>query len=119
MRAWVRGSLCSTGLVLAMQAAEAAARAPAPHQLWVSHLLAGLVAALLGFLVARWWALAGIAVVGAAWYALSQMAGPVVPPEAMAQFGERYPFHVQATSLLVPLMVLVGIGARRQLPDPF
>lgn len=117
MRAWVRGSVCSTTLLLAVQAAEAAARAPAPHQLWVSHLLAGLVAALLGYVVGRQWALAGMAVVGAVWYALSQMAGPVVPPEALAQFGDRYPFHVQATSLIVPLMVLAGIGARRQLPD--
>lgn len=100
---------------LLLSAAPAAFAAPlAPHQLWVGHLLAGLVVALLGFLLARWWALAGIALVAATWYALPLLTGSV-PADAVAQFGPRYPFHVQATALLVPLMVAAGVFARRNL----
>ncbi len=105
----------AAALVALATAAPAAFAAPlAPHQLWVGHLLAGLVAALLGFVLARWWALAGIAFVATLAYALPQLTGSV-PADAVAQFGARYPFHVQATALLVPLMVAAGIFARRNL----
>lgn len=98
---------------LLLSTAPAAFAAPlAPHQLWVGHLLAGVVLALLAFLVARWWALAGIAFVASLWYVVPVVAGGVAP-EAVLQFGPRYPFHVQATAWIVPLMVAAGIVARR------
>ncbi len=103
----------------ALWAAEAAARVPAVHQLWVAHLLVGFIAALIGFVAARWWALAGIAVLAALAYALPQMAAPGVPPGAVEQFGARYPFHVQATALLVPLCLIAGVGAGRSFGRAF
>lgn len=90
------------------------------HQLWVANGLFGLVAGLVAFVAARSWPLAGIVLVAALWYVLPQLAGPALPAEALRQLGERYPFHVQASALLVPLMVLAGIGARRSgLADRF
>lgn len=114
MRAWVRGSLCSTVCCL-LAVPSAWAAGAAPHQLWVAHVMAGLVAGLVAFVMARSWPMAGIALVAAAWYAFTQTAAPAVPPDLLARFGERYPFHLQASALFVPLMVLAGIGARRQL----
>jgi len=85
----------------------------APHQLWVSHLLAGAIAALVGYVAGRDWPWAGIVLTAAAVYVLARLQLPSNAPELLAQFGDRYPFHVQATALLVPLMVAAGIGARR------
>lgn len=85
----------------------------APHQLWVAHLLAGGIAAMVGYAAGREWPWAGIVLTAAALYVVTRWQAPSSLPELLAQFGERYPFHVQATALLVPLMVVVGVGARR------
>lgn len=85
----------------------------APHQLWVAHLLAGGIAAMVGYAAGRDWPWAGIVLTAAAVYVVTRWQAPSNVPELLAQFGERYPFHVQATALLVPLMVVVGVGARR------
>ena len=85
----------------------------APHQLWVAHLLAGGIAAMVGYAAGRDWPWAGIVLTAAAVYVVTRLQAPSNAPELLALFGDRYPFHVQATALLVPLMVAVGIGARR------
>jgi len=85
----------------------------APHQLWVAHLLAGCVAALVGYAAGRDWPWAGMVLTAAAVYVLARLQAPVNAQDLLAQFGDRYLFHVQATALLVPLMVAAGIGARR------
>lgn len=85
----------------------------APHQLWVGHLLAGAIAAMVGYAAGRDWPWAGMVLTAAAVYVVTRWQAPSNVPELLAQFGERYPFHVQATALLVPLMVVVGVGARR------
>ncbi len=95
------------------QAQVAATPVLESHQLWVANGLFGVVAGLIAFVAARSWPLAGIVLVAALWYALPQLTGPALPAEALRQLGERYPFHVQASALLVPLLVLAGIGARR------
>ena len=108
----LRRPIAAAALLLSAAPAAFAAPALAPHQLWVGHLLAGAVLALVAFLLARWWAWAGIAFVASLWYVVPVLAGGV-PAEAVAQFGPRYPFHVMATAWLVPLTVVAGIAARR------
>ena len=110
------GVLLGLGCAAAM--AASAVPAPAPHQLWVSHLLAGCVAGLVAFVVSRWWALAGIVLVAAVWYALPKLTGLTVAPELLQQYGNTYPFHLQASALFVPLMVLAAIGARANMQLP-
>jgi hypothetical protein len=110
------GVLVGLGCTAAL--AASAVPAPAPHQLWVSHLLAGCVAGLLAFVVSRWWALAGIVLVAAVWYALPKLTSLTVAPELLQQFGNTYPFHLQASALFVPLMVLAAIGARANMRLP-
>ncbi|WP_425259431.1 hypothetical protein ACPOLB_00985 [Rubrivivax sp. RP6-9] len=117
-----RGAAVGVLLGLGCAAALAATTVPppAPHQLWVSHLLAGCLAGLVAFVVSRWWALAGIVLVAAVWYALPKLTGLTVAPELLQQYGNTYPFHLQASALFVPLMVLAAIGARAnmRLPGP-
>lgn len=93
--------------------AQPAAAVPAVHDLWIAHGLWGFVVGLVGFLAGRNWATAGIVVVAALAYAAARLGGPDVPAEVLALADARYPFHVQATALFVPLMAIVGIGARR------
>ncbi|MFO1270321.1 MAG: hypothetical protein U1F50_01325 [Rubrivivax sp.] len=100
--------------LLALAPGWALAAGPlAPHQLWVSHLLAGCIAALVGYVAGRNWPWAGIVLTAACAYALVKIQTPSDLPELLARFGDRYPFHVKATAFLVPLMVAVGIGSRR------
>jgi hypothetical protein len=110
------GLLMALGCTAAL--AAGAVPAPAPHQLWVSHLLAGCLAGLVAFVVSRWWALAGIVLVAAVWYALPRLTGLTVAPELLQQYGNTYPFHLQASALFVPLMVLAAIGARANMRLP-
>jgi hypothetical protein len=86
---------------------------PAVHQLWVAHGLWGFVVGLLGFLAGRNLALSGIVVIGALAYAAGRIAGADAPPEVLQMFGPRYPFHVEASAMLVPLLAVAGAGARR------
>lgn len=111
-------ALAATALALACGAAAAAlpdiARPiPAPHQLWFSHALAGILVALLTFATARSLPVTGIVVAVALWYAATAFVGEPVPAQALQQFGERYVFHVRASALLIPLMALGGFGIQR------
>jgi hypothetical protein len=110
--------LAAAVLLLACGAAAAAlpdiARPiPAPHQLWTGHALAGMLVALLTFATARSLPVTGIVIGVALWYAATAFVGEPVPPQALAQFGERYAFHVHASALLIPLMALGGFGIQR------
>ncbi len=101
-------------VLLALAPGLALAAGPlAPHQLWVGHLLAGCIAALLGYVAGRNWSWAGMLLTAAFAYALVRVQAPAELPELLARFGDRYPFHVKATAFLVPLMVAAGIGSRR------
>ena len=103
-------------VLLALASLPALAQSASPsavHQLWVAHGLWGFVVGLLGFLAGRSLALAGIVVIGALAYAVSRLAGVEPPAEAVQLFGPRYPFHAQATAMLVPLMAVAGAAARR------
>jgi hypothetical protein len=111
---WLSRAAVPVLLALAsLPALAQAAPAPAVHQLWVAHGLWGFVFGLLGFLAGRNLALAGIVVVAALAYAALRIVGAEPPPEALQMHGARYPFHVQATALLVPLLAVAGAGARR------
>jgi hypothetical protein len=112
-RAWP-ALIAATVLCVASSGAlaQAAVSAPAPHHLWVSHLLVGSIVGGIAFAAARWWALALIVLFGALGYALTQIVGHGIPPEAIEAYGSRYPIHVQASALFVPLMVLFGFAAR-------
>ncbi len=104
----------TTFALLAFTPGWALAAGPlAPHQLWVSHLLAGCIAALVGYIAGSNWSWAGIVTTAAVAYAVVRIQAPADLPELLARFGDRYPFHVKATAFLVPLMVAVGIGSRR------
>jgi hypothetical protein len=87
--------------------------APAVHQLWVAHGLWAFVVGLMGFVVGRNWPLAGMVVVAAVAYAFVRIDGATAAPEVLQAFGARYPFHQHATALLVPLLAVAGVGARR------
>ncbi len=96
-----------------LPAVAQAATAPAVHQLWVAHLMWAGLFGLLGFLAGRNLALAGMVVVAALAYAFGRFAGAEPPPEVLQMLGPRYPFHQQASALLVPLLAVAGAGARR------
>ena len=108
-----RATLAVPLALASLPALAQAVPAPAVHQLWVAHGLWAFVVGLLGFLAGRNWALAGIVVVAALFYAVLRINGVEPPPEVLQAHGARYPFHQQATALLVPLMALAGVGARR------
>jgi hypothetical protein len=100
---------------VAVQAATATIERPipAPHHLWTSHGLAAMLVALAVFLAARSLPIAGIMIVSAGWYAVAVLGGAPVSPEALALFGPRYAFHVQATAMLIPAAALAGFGLQR------
>lgn len=85
----------------------------AVHDLWIGHLLAAVVAAMLAVALQRSVALAGMLLVATLGYAAARTFGSAVPPEVVAQFGSFYPFHVQATALLLPIAVVAAFLAAR------
>ena len=85
----------------------------AVHDLWIGHLLAAVVVALLAAGLHRSVALAGILLVATLAYAAGRSLGAAVPPEVVAQHGSFYPFHVQATALLLPIAAVAAFLAAR------
>ncbi len=85
--------------------AQAAPRAPDLFQLWVAHGLLAVVAGIVAYGLARWWALGGMVVVVGLWYALAQGLGGTLPPAFAA--------HAQTSALMVPLAALAAALARR------
>jgi hypothetical protein len=90
-----------------------AATAPTVQQLWISNSLAGVVAAGLGFVAGRSWAMAGIVVAAALAWAIPPGVSEAALAAGTQAFGARYPFHAQASSVLVPLLAAAGVGLRR------
>ena len=112
---FVRGSAALALLAFASTSALAAGAATAPTvaQLWIGNSLAGVVAAILTFAVGNRLALAGIVVAFALWWAIPPGVSPAALAEGLKTFGSSYSFHAQGSSILVPLLAVAGIGARR------
>jgi hypothetical protein len=85
----------------------------AVHDLWIGHLLAAVVVAILAVVLQRSVALAGMLLVATLAYTAARVFGSAVPPEVVAAYGSFYPFHVQATALLLPISVVAAFLAAR------
>lgn len=111
----LRAAVVLALLAFASASAFAADAAPAPtvQQLWIANSLAAVVAAGLGFVAGRSWALAGIVVAVALAWAIPPGVSEAALAAGTQAFGARYPFHAQASSVLVPLLAAAGIGLRR------
>lgn len=90
---------------------------PSVTQLWVTHVLAAVVAGGATFALGRSWALAGIVVmlsVAYAWPPVVDAADIVAGTQA---FGSTYPFQATASALFIPLLAIGGLVARNSIGD--
>jgi hypothetical protein len=97
----------------ASSAFAATAGRAAVHDLWIGHLLADVVVAILAVVLQRSVALAGMLLVATLAYTAARVFGSAVPPEVLQAHGSFYPFHVQATALLLPISVVAAFLAAR------
>jgi hypothetical protein len=90
---------------------------PSVTQLWVTHVLAAVVAGGATFAMGRNWAMAGIVVLISVAYAWPPVVDAADIAAGIQAFGSTYPFQATASALFIPLLAIGGLVARNTIGD--